>query len=310
MFFRNKNKKYNRRGGFFIFKKKRASRIYNKQQYVGRRNFARAKKNIWRALMIIFLIIIIWLAFFSPLFRIKKINITGNETISDDEINQALKPIFEKRFYRIFPGDSIIFFNEREAKDLLSKENFYFEEIKIEKKFPNSIKIEIKGKKAKLVWCQIIQKETSETSENKIIILKESQCYWLDKDGIAYSQTPDMENSEISLGFQKEDNLLVLKEKNKRINEFAKLGDKVANSEFINFAISAPQKLLKATNLKAIDFETPGAVSRELHITVSEGWKIYFDTSRDIKNQINALANVLKEEIKEEERENRFKSKR
>ena len=48
------------------------------------------------------------------------------------------------------------------CEDLLSKENFYFEEIKIEKKFPNSVKIEIKEKKAKLAWCQIIQKEILE----------------------------------------------------------------------------------------------------------------------------------------------------
>ncbi len=317
MIFPIKGKKYHRRRIFWGLKRRRAPKIYAGSRRVGpSRSRIIFQKIIWQGLLGGLFVGIIWIIFFSPVFRIKEVNITGNESVSQEEINQTLKTVFEKRFFLIFSGDNIIFFNEEEAEKLLLEKNLYFENVKVKKIFPNLVKIEIKEKKAKLAWCQIIQKENPKNSENEMEeieidnsededkISEQSQCFWVDEAGIAYSQTPPLKDLKMSLDSFKKEHILILKEKNKKLVKFVKLGTKVANPEFINSVLCVSETLSSAVDLKVVDFETPGAASRELHVTTSEGWKIYFDTSRNIKSQVDALANVLREKIKEKEREN------
>ena len=110
-------------------KKKKYKRKDKKKEKVERGN-----KYLFAIIFILCLIFAIVLLLFFPLFKIEKINVKNNSIVSKEEIEKLGS--FDK-YRTIFWVNNL-----KVSKDL--KKNAYIEEIKVHKKIPNTIEIEVK----------------------------------------------------------------------------------------------------------------------------------------------------------------------
>lgn len=101
------------------------------EKIIKKRN--RNKKIIKISLLFILFIIVILCAMFSPLFNIKEIEINGNEIITKNEIISLSKIQIEENTFKL---------NKSKIKKQI-KENAYIQDVKITRKLPSTILIEV-----------------------------------------------------------------------------------------------------------------------------------------------------------------------
>lgn len=209
-------------------------------------------------------------------------SIIGNKSTSSEKIKSEINQIIGKRIFFILPKDNIIFINPTEIKKVLGQENPSFQKIEAEKKFPDILKIEISERRSALIWC---------CQEN---------CFFVDKNGIAYAEVFSAELMSFSGKENLEKMLVIQEEKDEKI----KISQKVADQNFIGFVLEISKNLKQIENLEIISLRTPESASLEIWITTIEGWQAVFNTSESAKKQAGNLAKFLSEKINEEERKN------
>ena len=264
-------------------------RIFQSPQiYPGNRRTAPRQKWIFFQeiirwfLVLLLAFFVIWFIFFSPFFRIKELTIFGDKITDSEKIKNEINQIIKKNVFFILPGDNIIFIRPAEIKKNLSQKNPRFQNIEIEKKFPNILKIEISEREGIIIWC------------------RQENCFFVDKIGIAYAEVLSVEPLFIIEKENQEKMFVVQEEKEEEIE----IGQKVANQNFIKFVLEISKELENFSGLEVIALRTPESVSSEIWATTNEGWQVVFDVSKSAKSQIANLAKFLNENISEKERKN------
>ncbi len=118
--------------------------------------------------------LIFYFVFFSEFFAIKKIDIKGNQAISSANIEEVIKDKSFASVLGIFSENNFFLNNKEKAKKSLLEKFPEIETIKVEKKFPNALEVEITEKNPLILWCRM------------------ESCYYLDNEGTAFMA----ENSE------------------------------------------------------------------------------------------------------------------
>jgi cell division septal protein FtsQ len=260
-----------------------APRIYpGSRRTAPRQRWIFFQKSVFWFLALILLIFVIWLIFFAPFFRIKEILIIGNEATSSEKIKNEVNQIIQKRAFFVLPKDNIIFIKPAEIEKALEQENPSFQKIEAEKKFPNILKIEILERRSAIIWC------------------RRENCFFTDKNGIAYAEVFSAELTPFGEKENIEKMLVVQEEKEGEI----KISQKVADQNFIGFILEISKNLKQIENLEIISLRTPESASLEIWITTTGGWQAVFNASEPAKKQAGNLAKFLSEKISEEERKN------
>lgn len=249
----------------------RYSRGYLPERYSRRREFR--KEKFWRKKMvflwILFLILTLaYVIFFSPLFEIKEIKISGNRVIGSEEIQNSLDSfLFEKVLIFFNQNNVFLATRSRLAETLISD-------------FPRIFSIEIN----KNVFKKTIDFKIIERKETGIFCKKD--CYYIDKKGVIFEEAPQTSGTLI----------LVIKDYSEGEVE---IGKNVIEKEFMTELIDLRSYLLSQLGLKVLDFTIGPDPLKDLKIDTNEGWYILFDKSQDLKNQLEALELVLEKKIKE-----------
>lgn len=82
----------------------------------------------------IFIILLSLLVIFiSPIFKIKKIEVTGNKLVSKEEVSDIFK---------VLEGKNILFLSNRDIEELIG-DNKYIKSYRLDKKYPSSISIRL-----------------------------------------------------------------------------------------------------------------------------------------------------------------------
>ncbi len=118
---------------------------------------------------------------------------------------------------------------------------------------------------------------------------KINKCFYIDKEGIIYKESPLMSGSLV---------LNIYSTKNESVN----FGTKVTSPEMIDFILAAKEELAKIKTAYGLfpvvaDFEIIGI--EDLRVRTSEGWQIYFNPTYSVDPQIKNLEMVLDKEIEE-----------
>ncbi len=137
-------------------------RGYQPRRYLEKRG----KEKSWRRRMIFFWILFLvlvlgYLLFFSPIFEIKEIKISGNRVISDEEIQGSLDN-----------QNNIFLISESRLAKVLAKD------------FPRILLVEVN----KNIIKRIINLKIIERKEAGIFCKKD--CYYIDKDGVIFEKAP------------------------------------------------------------------------------------------------------------------------
>ncbi|MEK7547182.1 MAG: FtsQ-type POTRA domain-containing protein [Patescibacteria group bacterium] len=216
------------------------------------------QRRIFYALCLIaiytFFVLAAWLTIYSPLFRIKETEITGNKSVSNDDIMTLVKSeVFGDSFWKLVLGMRNILIWPDGFRDNLK----FLPELKslsVEKNYvQRRIKIIAEERKPFGVWC--VKKNDAEQVES-------SDCFWFDEKGIIFKRAIDMEG-----------NLVVVlddySQKNMGLNLKILPDEFIANIFSIFRAVSNSKLRVKETRLNDLSL-------REIEVDTYDGPKIYF----------------------------------
>ena len=237
------------------------------------------KKRSFSRFLFYFLFLSFWGAavyalFFSPFLQVSSIEISGNEKIKSENILSEISPKMEGKYFSVLEKNNLLLIGANSMeKDLLGKFR-QIRNIKIKKKFPDKIKIEIQER------------------ETKMIINDGENNYLLDENGQAYDQIDSNSNEAMNLVFLRDDS-------RKKIN----LGDMVLEKDYMNYILGIKDELKSNLDLEIENnFWTPNLISGDIRVKTKEGWNIYFNKEIDLVKETESFGAVLKEKIPAEQR--------
>lgn len=313
---------------FFTINKRKFWRRFRtaakpKRPYFARKSGARAfLRKIAPAVFIFFLV---YFVFFSKFFLIENVVINGNNNIQSDDIKNVISNEIFKPVFGFIPGNNF-FLNlnlDENIKMVLLDKFFEIETVKIEKKSPNDIIINVVEKHPELIWCRT------------------NDCYYIDDNGIAITladkiQKIDEKNKFIKVieepggisddvgdsetekdsetysaitsnkiektgNAQKPDYNQKSDDKSEKTQNRIKSGDVISDKDFVSFAVEMDKEIKENTTLEIKYYKTRGTKTRELIAYTENNVKIFFDATSDAKLQAEYLRDFINKGIDEKD---------
>ncbi|MFA7170155.1 MAG: FtsQ-type POTRA domain-containing protein [Candidatus Paceibacterota bacterium] len=252
---------------------------------------------------------------FSDYFKIKNIKVSGNQTVSVEEINIFIKKDFAEKIYGHIPADNYFALNTKNVDKKLAENFNEIKTVKIIKDFPNGIVVNIEEKNSALIWCR-------------------DECYFVNEQGIAFLQANEEEISSQERHFIKiTEELEIAEETTEDRDSVTKKDDDIQNStenseedgaektaevlgenistglqaitvnqqvsdeSFISFALDIDSRMIYNQKLKIKHYKTRGYKTRELIAFTDKNTKLYFDTTQSAQKQVDNLNHFLEESI-------------
>ena len=237
-----------------------------------------SKKEIsWKRRMLFFWILFLvgglaYIIFFSPIFEIKEIKISGNRVISSEEIKNSLD---NQNNLFLAAGNKLTELLTNDFPGILS--------VEIGKDiFKKTIELNIIERKEAGIYCKedLASPALPRDRPNR------GECYYIDKEGVIFEEAPQTSGTLI----------LAIKDFSKREIE---IGKNVIEKEFMAELIDLKNYLPAQLGFKVLDFTIESDVLKDLKVNTNEGWYILFNGSRNLKSQLEALRLALEEKIKE-----------
>lgn len=223
------------------------------------------KKNVifWVVGILIFLGII-WFFFVSSVFRVNKIKLPDNNIVGSADIHQFITDGASFNF-----GDNFFILSKNKLKTKLAAAFPILTDINIEKQPFQTLIVNFEKRVPIGIWCN------------------DYNCYYFDKEGIIFQETPQTEGS------------LILKIKDPNKNN-ASLGEQVINKKQLNFMTAFNAKIIENDKFQIIEFKTASSTeSFNLEAITNYGWSIYLDQNQDPALSANNLLVTLNETIKD-----------
>jgi hypothetical protein len=258
----------NRQKLFDYHKKKLENPFYSRKKRII--NFGGLKAKITIAAIIILAGAFVWLIYFSGVFKIKNVEISGLNKISREEINALVRGQMEKSRFRLDPQDNLLFFNSKKIIESF-QENYRFHEIAIKKKWLNSLNLEIKEKILAAAW------------------LENEKYYYLDSEGYVLAEADPLEIDGRKYP-------VIKNESNSRISE-GKIG---LENSFIPYAAELLKKTLEKMPELDVSLLSVNGEIDSLNLLPANGPKIIFNTKDSIDKQLERLLIIKEEKMKDD----------
>lgn len=219
----------------------------------------------------------------APFFQIKNINVYGTELINKSEVENLIREQTSKKRYLFFTQSNILFFNKFEVKKILAK-NYYFQELKVVKKYFNSIEINIKEESTALILVTDNKKFNLNKFGKVIMEYKSDQSDVSLKQGQAEIIRPLITSSQIPIIFDKS-------------NSQVFVGQQSLPKETVDFLLNINDELKNQIDFNIAQYTIENSKLDEITAITNEGWEIRFKTTDSVKSQSVLLSLVLKEKI-------------
>lgn len=225
------------------------------------------KRFFWQFSLAIFCFLGIGYFFlFSQIFQIQEINITGAQKVSKDEMMAQITRILPRNML-FFKTDNIFLANISQSKEFVLQTFPQVKEVVFDRDFPSKLKIEIKEKEGRAVWCS-------------------NECYLMDEDGVIFEKS-SASSSLIQIQIQE-------------VPEQIDLGQVIIQKSLLSSVLKLKTFVKEKTGL---EIEKAALVSNErANLKTQEGWEIYFNLKEDLQWQATKLTLVLEKEITPEKR--------
>lgn len=234
--------------------------------------FKRQKRLIYRVLLsiltfVIFTYAVVYLLFFAKGFDVRLITVSGNETISSDDMREAINQNLGKKIFFITIRSNIFLVPINKLEKTLARNYPKIETMAIKRIFFHGLELTIKERKPVGIWC----------------LNNRGDCYYFDQSGIAFQKVP------------KTSGFLFLTVDDLR-NRTVQLGQPIETDEWVNPIVIAKDMLWK-NNFQVDKFTIPDGSFGEFQTITPAGWKIFFSTKSNIKIQIEAMAGFIEQKV-------------
>jgi len=248
---------------------------------VKRKNTIFKNRVFWESLLLFLAIsFLFYFLFFSQTFQLNEIYIFGNKEIKVQNVQVFLKEEIKKTFPSIFTVN-ILLVNSKKLEKKVLKKFPEIDTVKIYKKFPNVLDVQIKEREAVALFCK-----------------EELICGFLDKKGIIfknssakYKKLPIMESSIHKLPL-----IISLIHKEEIV-----LGEIAIKKEILKEILKIRENLEKKLKLNLEEYVL--VKENKLNVKTSQNWKIYFNLERALDVQFLKLNSILEKEISLKNRE-------
>lgn len=211
-------------------------------------------RTFYFVLIVIIIIFVLYGLFFSSFFKVKNIDVKGANLIDGEKVKKVV-------IFALNEEPNIFLYNSKNIEDKI-KENFpLISEVHIQKGIPDTMRIMIFERKPVVVW---------QTGNKK---------YLVDKDGVAYLEA-DANNSK--------DLPIIVDSQNIPV----RVSSKILSRMFLDFIRAMVEKFTPRSNLKIKEIKI-SETTFDLTIVTTEGYAIYFDTTRDVETELDDLRRVL-----------------
>jgi len=245
-------------------------RKYRKPHQFKRKKSIFRSRFFWLGILTLFIIgTTFYFLFFSEIFQVEKVIITGEKKVSAAEIKLLIEKKSENKIL-FFKTKSIFLVNLNGIrKDILN--NFpQIAGIEIKRGLPDTLNIVVIERLGLAIWC------------------REEQCFLLDNEGVIFEEA-----------LSERDLIKVIDRQN--INYFS-LGKKVIEKERMSQILEITSKLESDLKIPLKEFMIVS--ENKLIVTTADKWEIYLNLQSDIEWQLTKLRAVLEEKIFPEERKN------
>lgn len=202
-----------------------------------------------------------------PEWQIRRLEISGLEVLGEEEIRVRILSEISGNYAPFIPRSSFFLVRGKEINNTLVNEFPRIEIVSVDKKFPDTLSIQIKERKLWGIFCSV------------------QNCAYIDKNGVLYEEAPSSQGSLI----------LKIASDAESFSIPSKILDDLTVGKMEFLSLGLKEKL----NLNVIGYQLFSKIPGEIRVTVSDGFKIYFNRDDDLENAFKVIKTVLDEEIKE-----------
>lgn len=204
----------------------------------------------------------IWLIFISHFFNIQDIYFSENTILNRDNVENIISNIAPFGL-----SENLIILSKSRLKSELLSAFPSITDIIIKKTLFHTLTINFQKRIQLGIWCN------------------DNNCYYFDKEGIAFDEAPQTEGS------------LILKIEDNSKNNIS-LGGKILSSDQINFIIAFSNKIAENNKFKILKFKIKPNPSVDLEAVTDKNWLIYLDEKQEPITAANNLLTILEEAVK------------
>lgn len=199
-----------------------------------------------------FIVLILYILFFSVVFRVKKINLVNNHVLLEEDVVKFLE---ERNIYE----KNIFLLNAGQLKTVLMDYYKRVEDVRVFKVVPNKLRIKIREKPSTVLWV---------TQERR---------YLLDQDGRVLGEATGTE-----------ENMPIVVD---RANIAVAEQEQIVTRSFIDFVNTVDETLRRRFGLGVVSYSINNTTF-ELRVHINSGFYIVFDTTQDAAIQFEKLAKL------------------
>lgn len=213
----------------------------------------------------------IWLFFFTDVFIVQAITVVD----ARDETAAAAKEIIEEHVNKLPWGKNIFFVQAQALEAEILNRLPQTRTVHVTRKLPGTIKT-------------IIQEK-----EPAFLLLSSGNYYYVDATGVVYEEArletlpgtvlPTVKNDDTSSGVT--------------------IGVEAVEETFVDFVLDLHDLVPEYLNVQVGEIHIPSLAAREVHVILDTNWKILFDATRSVQNQMTILQTILRDTVSPEERE-------
>jgi cell division septal protein FtsQ len=225
----------------------------------------------YRIALLSFIGAIIYSLFFAEFLSVNQIKIAGLSQLGEKNILNVINSEIVGKYLMLIEKNNLILINSNSIENSFKKKFIKIESVKITKKFPNTLIVNIRERESSMIFCS------------------KNDCYLIDWQGIAYSKM-DYSLPEVS-----EKRLAIIRDlSNKTVN----VGETIFTADYIEYIVKIGEKVKSEIDIEMEkEYETPNRVSSDIRGTTQEGWRIFFNGNISLQKETDMLRIVLGEKI-------------
>ena len=135
--------------------------------------------------LVCFVLFLSWLSKIS-LLQIENIEVSGNSTVSKDEIINLIKMETSAKYLMLFSKNSIFLYPKKSIEKKLLDDFKKIYKLSIKSKGLKTLVVNIAERKPNSLWC-FSKSEDGSVRKNE----NSGMCYFLDEEGVIFSEAPD-----------------------------------------------------------------------------------------------------------------------
>lgn len=230
---------------------------------------------VFYTLLVCFVGVLVYVLFFSLYLNVANVTISGTKELNSQEIQQVVNDSLQGKYLGLIPKNNFLFVSQDKIENLLSENYKKIRSLRVSKKFPDTVNIDIDERKALLVWCSA------------------EKCYLLDENGAAYGEA-DFSSPELT-----GNNLLQINDTSGRE---VIVGTNVIEPSYEQYVLSIKDAMSAVGFETTGQYYTPSRMAEEINVKTSQDSALYFSTQFPLESAMRTLSTVLKKEIPEDKR--------